>query len=144
MEQTLVIIKPDGVERDLVEEIVGRYERAGLRVVKRKRVVADTRLLRQHYIAHVNKPFYKGLEAFMTEGPVVAIVMEGEDAVQLVRKLTGATDPSKAEEGTIRGDLGEDSGVKADQEGRAIRNLVHASGTPEEAEAEITLWFGDE
>lgn len=142
MERTLVIIKPDGVKENLTDEIIRRYENAGLKMVKRKVIKADVTLLRRHYSAHVKKPFYEGLEKFMMECPVVAIVFKGEDAVNKVRKITGYTDPSKAEKGTIRGDLGEDSLEKADKEGRAVRNLVHASGSKEEAEKEIKLWFG--
>lgn len=142
IERTLVILKPDGVKRNLADKIIKRYEDAGLKLVKKRTVVADSNLLKQHYSAHIGKPFYKGLEKFMMEGPVVAIIFEGDDAVARVRKLTGYTDPSKAEKGTIRGDLGEDSLEKADKEGRAIRNLVHASGNKEEAEKEIKLWFG--
>ena len=142
IERTLVIVKPDGVRRNLVDEIIERYEKEGLKVVQKKTMHADSTLLRQHYSAHVEKPFYKGLERFMSSGPVVAMILEGEDAVGHARKITGATDPSKAEKGTIRGDMGIDSLEKADREERAIENLVHASGTKEEAEKEIRLWFG--
>ncbi len=142
IEKTLVIVKPDGVKRNLTDDVIRRYEDAGLKVIQRKTMIADAGLLKKHYSAHVNKPFYKGLETFMTSGPVVVMVIEGEDAVAKVRQVTGATDPSKAEKGTIRGDLGQDSLEKADSEGRAIENIVHASGTREEAEKEIALWFG--
>ena len=142
IERTLVVVKPDGVRRNLVDKIIKRYEKEGLKVVQKKIMRADSALLRQHYSAHVAKPFYKGLEKFMSSGPVVAVILEGKDAVAHVRKITGATDPSKAEKGTIRGDVGTDSLDKADREGRAIENLVHASGTKEEADKEIMLWFG--
>lgn len=140
-ERTLVFIKPDGMKRGLKKEIIKRYQKAGLKVVARKEVKATKELLRQHYSAHVGKPFYAGLEKFMSSGKVVAFVLEGNDAVALTRKITGATDPSKAEKGTIRRDLGTDSQIKADKEKRAIQNLVHASGTKDEAEKEIKLWF---
>ena len=141
MERTCIIIKPDGVKRNLIGEIIRRLEKEGLSVRAIKMINAEIEILRKHYAAHVDKPFYKGLEAYMTEGPVVAMVFEGFDAVQKARDLIGHTDPSKAKKGTIRGDLGEDSLEKADSEGRALRNLVHASGTKEEAENEIKLWF---
>ena len=141
-EQTLLIIKPDGVKRNLTNEIIRRYEKAGLKVIKQKIMRASQNLLREHYSAHLGKSFYVGLEKFMMEGPVVVILLEGEDAVNKTREITGVTDPSKAERGTIRGDLGNDSLKKADKEGRSIRNLVHASGNKEEAKKEIKLWFG--
>lgn len=141
MERTLIIIKPDGMQRGLVNEIIRRYEKAGLRIIAKKTVAADKDLLQQHYSAHVSKPFYPGLERFMMEAPVLAFVLEGENAIAKAREVTGATDPSKAAKGTIRGDLSDDSQEKADKEKRAIRNLVHASGNREEAEKEIRLWF---
>lgn len=144
MEKTCVIVKPDGVRKNLIGEVINRLERAGLAVRAIKMINAEIRTLRKHYSAHVDKPFYKGLEAFMTEGPVIAMVFEGFDAINKVRKIAGHTDPGKAEKGTIRGDLSEDSAEKADREGRSIRNVVHASGNREEAEAEIKLWFREE
>lgn len=141
MERTCVIVKPDGVRRDLIGEIINRMERGGLSVRGIKMINAEAELLKEHYAAHIDKPFYRGLEEYMTEGPVVAMVFEGFDAVQKVRALVGVTDPKKAGKGTIRGDLGEDSFELADREGRSVRNLVHASGTPEEGEAEVKLWF---
>ena len=142
MERTLVIIKPDGLKRKLVSEIIRRYENAGLKIVEKKNIKATRQLLRQHYSAHVKKPFYPALEKYVMEFPIVAMIIEGENAIARVRKITGATDPAKAEKGTIRGDLGNDSVEKADREGRAIQNLIHASGNKEEAEKEIKLWFG--
>ncbi len=141
MERTLIIIKPDGVRRKLEREVISRYQKAGLKVVARKEMTADSSLLRKHYSAHAGKSFYKGLVEFMTSGPVITFVLEGKNAVEAARKVTGATDPSKAGKGTIRGDLGTDSQERADREKRAIRNIVHASGTKEEAEKEIRLWF---
>ncbi|UCC91662.1 MAG: nucleoside-diphosphate kinase [Candidatus Aenigmatarchaeota archaeon] len=144
MERTCIIVKPDGVRRNLVGEIINRLERGGLSVRAIKMINAEIGTLREHYSAHVDKPFYKGLEAYMTEGPIVAMVFEGFDAIRKARDLTGHTDPSKAEKGTIRGDLGEDSLEKADSEGRGLRNLIHASGTKEEGEAEVKIWFDKE
>lgn len=143
MERTLIIVKPDGVKRGLVDKIIKRYEEKGLKVVALKKMKATPALLKKHYSAHVGKSFYAGLEKFMLSSEVVAFVLEGENAVKRAREITGATDPGKATKGTVRGDLGTDSGEKADKEGRAIENLVHASGTPEEAETEIRLWFPD-
>ncbi len=141
VERTLILIKPDGMRRRMEKEIIARYQKAGLKIIARKEMNATKELLRQHYSAHVGKPFYAGLERFMSSGKITALVLEGKDAVALTRKITGATDPSKAEKGTVRGDLGIDSQEKADKENRAIENLVHASGTKEEAEKEIGLWF---
>ncbi len=141
MERTCIIVKPDGVRRNLIGEIINRLERSGLGVRAMKMINAEIETLRRHYSAHVDKPFYKGLEEYMTEGPIVAMVFEGFDAIQKARDLIGHTDPGKAEKGTIRGDLGEDSLEKADSEGRGLRNLVHASETKEEAESEVNLWF---
>ena len=143
MERTLIIVKPDGVKRGLVDKIVERYEEKGLKVVALKKVRATQALLKKHYSAHIGKSFYAGLEKFMTSGDVVPFVLEGKDAIKRAREITGATDTSKAIKGTVRGDWGTDSGEKADKEGRAIENLVHASGTREEAETEIRLWFPD-
>ncbi len=140
-ERTLIIIKPDGVKRKLEKEIISRYGKAGLKVVSRKEVKASAALLRRHYSAHVSKDFYPALEKYVMECPVVALVLEGRNAISVARQVTGATDPSKAEKGTIRGDLGGDSRERADKEKRSIRNLVHASGSMEEAEKEIRLWF---
>lgn len=141
MERTCIIVKPDGVRRNLIGEIISRLERGGLTVRGIKMINAEAELLRKHYAAHIDKPFYRGLEEYMMEGPVVAMVFEGFDAVKKARSLVGVTDPSKAGKGTIRGDLGEDSFELADGEGRSVRNLVHASGTPEEGETEVKLWF---
>ena len=141
MERTLVLIKPDGMKRKLADEIIKRYEKHGLKVIARKSMAADASLLKKHYSAHVEKHFYPALEKFMSSGPVIAMIVEGKDAVASVREITGSTDPSKAVKGTIRGDLGNDSQEKADKENRAIENLVHASGTKEEAKKEIRLWF---
>lgn len=167
VQKTLVLIKPDGVRRSLIGEIIKRFEERGLKVTKLEMLNADEQLLRKHYqldnrdyiigLGHVDttgwtdqqkeekyQKSYKiiqALQQFMMTGPIVKMVLEGEEAVALVREITGKTDPSVSPKGTIRGDFGEDSFAKSDEEGRAVYNLIHASGTPEEAEAEIALWF---
>ena len=144
MERTCIIIKPDGVKRNLIGEIINRLEREGLNVRGMKMINAEIETLRRHYSAHIDTHFYKGLEAYLMEGPIVAMVFEGFDAIEKSRELVGHTDPSQARKGTIRGDLGRDSLELADREKRSVRNLIHASGTKEEAESEIELWFKKE
>jgi nucleoside-diphosphate kinase len=139
MEKTLVLIKPDGVEKGLERKIIKRYEDAGLKMVKRKEITPTPQLLKRHYSAHVAKPFYPDLEKFMSSGTVVVMIFEGTNAVAIARKVTGATDPAKAEKGTIRRDLGD---LSLPDDDRIMMNLVHASATKEEAEREIKLWFG--
>ena len=139
MEKTLVLIKPDGVEKGLEKSIVRRYEEAGLKMIKRKEISPTPQLLKRHYSAHVAKPFYPDLEKFMSSGTVVVMIFEGTNAVAIARKVTGATDPAKAEKGTIRRDLGD---LSLPDDDRIMMNLVHASATKEEAEREIKLWFG--
>lgn len=139
MEKTLVIIKPDGVEKGLERSIVKRYEDAGLKMIRRKEITPTPQLLKKHYSAHVAKPFYPDLEKYMSSGPVTIMIFEGSNAVATARKVTGATDPAKAEKGTIRRDLGD---LSLPDEDRIMMNLVHASATREEAEREIKLWFG--
>ncbi|MBS3116270.1 nucleoside-diphosphate kinase [Candidatus Woesearchaeota archaeon] len=143
IEQTLVLIKPDGVERALVGEVLTRLERVGLKIVGMKMVLVDKNFARRHYAAHVEKGFYKGLEKFITSGPIVAIVLEGLHAVEQVRKIVGGTEPRTALPGTIRGDYAHHSYEYTDKKGIAIKNLVHASGSKKEAEEEITLWFSE-
>jgi len=144
IEQTLVLIKPDGVQRGLIGEITQRFERVGLKIIGMKMVWVNKDFAKKHYKAHIDKPFYKGLEAMITEGPVVAMVLEGVHAVELVRKMVGPTEPKSAPPGTIRGDYAHISYSYADKKGIAIKNLIHASGNLEEAKAEIKLWFGKE
>jgi nucleoside-diphosphate kinase len=144
MSRTFIMVKPDGFKDRLVGEVISRFEKAGFGLKALKMVKASKELLRKHYSEHVEKPFYPGLEAFIMEGPVVAMILESENAVAKAREICGSTDPSQAESGTIRGDFSDDSGEKADSEGRAIRNVVHASGSDEEAEKEINLWFSKE
>lgn len=166
LQQTLILIKPDGVSRGLTGEIIERYKAAGLKVKKRKDILAPLDIIEKHYpmdpdylrligektIAagqQVKSAEDQGrkvvgwLRKFITSGPIVALVLEGENAVALARKTTGFTDPSTAEKGTIRGDLGTDNILKANMEQRPVYNLIHASGSEEEAKKEIELWFGE-
>ena len=134
MERTFVAIKPDGVQRGLVGEILRRFETKGFKLVGLKAISASRELAEQHYDVHKEKAFFKGLVEFITSGPVVAMVWEGEGVVTGARKLIGATNPLTAEPGTIRGDFGLSIG----------RNLVHGSDAIETARAEIDLWFKEE
>jgi len=144
IEKTLVLVKPDGVQRGLIGEIIKRFENAGLKIAGMKMVWIDKKFARQHYKAHVGKKFYPGLEAMITEGPVVAMAIEGVHAVAQVRKMVGDTEPRGAAPGTIRGDFAHVSYDYADKKGIAIKNLIHASGSKEEADAELKLWFKKE
>jgi len=144
IERTLVLVKPDGLQRGLVGEIISRFEKRGLKIVGMKMVWVDKDFSKQHYSAHVDKDFYKGLEDFIISAPVVAIAIEGINAVELVRKVVGSTEPKSAPIGTIRGDFAHVSYEYADQKGISIKNLVHASGNKEEAEQEVGLWFSVE
>lgn len=140
-ERTLVLIKPDGVERGLIGSIISRFENVGLKIIGMKMVWIDKEFSKKHYAAHVEKPFYKGLEAFIVSGPVIAMVIEGIDTVDVVRKMVGATEPKASAPGTIRGDYAHHSYGYADKKGIAIKNLIHASGSKEDAKAEVSLWF---
>ena len=131
MEQTLVLVKPDGVQRGLAGEVVSRLERRGLKLVALKLMQVDDALAREHYGEHVERPFFPGLVSFITSGPIVAMVWEGKNAIGLTRQTMGATNPADAGPGTIRGDLGVDIG----------RNIVHGSDGPESAQREIDLFF---
>ena len=130
-EQTLVLVKPDGVQRGLVGEIIGRMERKGLRLHALKMMRMDDALARRHYAEHVEKPFFKGLAEFITSGPLVAMVLAGPNAVSNVRGMMGVTDPAKSAPGTIRGDFGLTIGM----------NLIHGSDSPERALKEIEIFF---
>jgi nucleoside-diphosphate kinase len=132
LERTLVIIKPDGVQRGLVGPILTRLEARGLKIAGLKLVQVSTALAARHYAEHEGKPFYPGLLKYITSGPVVVACVEGSSAVQMVRNSVGATNPLNAVPGTIRADLALDIG----------RNLIHASDAPETAERELALWFG--
>jgi nucleoside-diphosphate kinase len=131
MERTLVLVKPDGVQRGLIGEILGRFERKGLKVVGLRLLTVSREMAERHYAVHSGKHFYDGLVEFITAGPVAAIALEGPDAIATVRRLVGRTMPNEAEPGTIRGDLGISG----------LRNLIHASDAPETAESELALWF---
>jgi len=131
VERTLVLVKPDAMQRGLAGEVLGRLERRGLKLVALRLLQIDRGLASRHYAEHVGKPFYEGLVSFITSSPVVAAVFEGENAVALVRQTMGATDPAKSPTGSIRGDLGIDMG----------RNVVHGSDSPQSAEREIALYF---
>ena len=144
IERTLIIIKPDGVERALVGEIMKRFENVGLKIIGMKMVWVDRKFAEKHYAAHKAKPFFKELVEFITEGPVVAFVAEGVHAVQNVRKLVGSTSPHEAPPGTIRGDFAHISMAYASQKGQGGKNLIHASGSKPEADEEIKLWFTKE
>ena len=133
IERTLVFVKPDGVQRALIGEILSRFERMGLKLVGAKLVWMDTDFSRKHYAEHVDKPFYKDMEKFITEGPVMALVLEGRGAISVVRKMVGSTKPEEAIPGTIRGDFAHDLGDS--------RNVVHASANEVDAKREIKLWF---
>ena len=141
MERSLVIIKPDGVERCLVGEIVRRFENAGLKIDGMKMVWADREFAGKHYAVHKDKPFFKDLVDFIIEGPVVAFVLEGVHAVENIRRLVGTTSPHSAPPGTIRGDFAHMSMAYASAKGLGGKNLIHASGNLEEANQEIELWF---
>jgi len=131
-ERTLVLVKPDGVQRLLVGRILARYEDRGLKIVGLKLVQVDREFAERHYAVHRGKPFFAGLVEFITSGPLVALALEGPDAVAMVRTMNGATRPAQASPGTIRGDLAVET----------AQNLVHASDSVETAEAELRLWFG--
>lgn len=174
-ERTLVVVKPDGVQRSLIGEIIKRYERVGLKMVAMKMVQVDDEMATKHYyevggdewIENVGKKAFAAYEKkgekspykdykengwavlksnakYLAAGPVVAMIWEGAGAVELVRKITGATAPLLADVGTIRGDYTLDSYALADLDGRSVRNLIHASGEVHEAEQEIKIWFKDE
>lgn len=172
-ERTLVIVKPDGIQRALIGEIVKRYERLGLKLVALKMMVPTEEAIEGHYLLDPNWKKNVGekaiasyvkkgetppssdpievanfvverLKAYMTSGPVIAMIWEGAHAVELVRKITGGTEPRSAGIGTIRGDFVVDSYQMADSDNRAIRNLIHASGSVPEAEMEIPHWFKPE
>lgn len=172
-ERSLVIIKPDGIQRGLISEIIKRYERSGLKLVGIKMLVPTADLIEKHYTLDPEWRVKTGLKtikgyedkglkpphtdplkiteiilknnvAYMTKGPVIAMVWQGAHAVAIVRKLTGGTEPLTSDVGTIRGDFVLDSYSMTDKDGRAVRNLVHASGSVKEAEDEIVHWFKKE
>lgn len=133
-ERTLIAVKPDGVQRRLIGDVIKRFEQRGFRLVGLKMLQVPKKLLDQHYVALQKKPFYSSLLHYMTSGPVVAMVWEGHNVVRSSRKLVGSTDPAEATPGTIRGDFSV----------HVSRNVVHASDSVEGAEKEISLWFQSE
>ncbi len=171
-ERTFVIIKPDGVQRALIGEIIKRFERTGLKIAAMKLFMADEKRLWTHYnkddawyelkgnntiknrqaagmvadkpAIEYGKDIVRALVSFMSCGPVVALVLEGNEAVGVVKKIVGATEPLSSDVGTIRGDLTLDSYNLSNIDGRAVRNLIHCSDKPEEAQREIGIWFKDE
>lgn len=168
LQQTLIIIKPDGVAGGFTDEIIRRYQQAGLKLVKRKDFErAPLDIVEKHYpldpdylcsigektiaagqavtsAEDQGRKVVTWLRKFITSGPIVVLILEGEDGVKVARKITGFTDPSTAEKGTIRGDLGTDNILDANRDGRPVYNLIHASGSVDEAAKEIQLWFGQD
>ena len=172
-ERTFVLIKPDGIQRSLIGEIMRRYERSGLKIVALKMTVPTPEMVEKHYLVDPNWRTVTGektiesyrkkgktppsedplkiteiilanLKKYLSSGPVIAMVWEGMHAVAIVRKITGGTEPLTSDVGTIRGDFTIDSYVMGDIDGRAVRNLIHASGSTDDAQKEIALWFGDD
>ena len=134
MERTLVLIKPDAMQRGLAGEVLSRLERRGLRIAALRLFQMDEAMARRHYGEHEGKPFFEGLISYITACPIIAAVLEGSDAVEVVRRTVGATNPAEAEAGTIRGDLALETG----------RNLIHGSDSPESAKREIALFFRED
>ena len=134
VQRTLLLVKPDGVQRLLVGRVLTRFEERGLKLVGLKLVLTDRALAEEHYAVHREKPFFAGLVDFITSGPLVAAALEGPNAIAIVRAMNGATRPHEAEPGSIRGDFAVET----------AQNLVHASDSPENAEAELALWFHPE
>jgi nucleoside-diphosphate kinase len=131
LQRTLLLVKPDGVQRQLVGRVIARFEERGLKIVGLKLVQIDRKQAETHYAVHSEKPFFKGLVDFITSGPLVAAALEGPNAIAIVRSMNGATRPHEAAPGSIRGDFAVET----------AQNLVHASDSPENAAAELALWF---
>jgi nucleoside-diphosphate kinase len=134
-EKTLVLVKPDGVARGLVGEVIARIEAKGYKISALRMLQADRALLEKHYAEHTGKPFFEPLLEFMMSGPIVALVAEGNRVIEGFRSLAGVTDPTVAAPGTIRGDLARDQGTKV------VQNIVHGSDSPESAAREIAIFF---
>jgi nucleoside-diphosphate kinase len=132
-QRTLVLVKPDGVQRLLVGRVIARFEDRGLKIAAMKLTAVSRPLAEAHYAVHAQRPFFKGLVDFITSGPVVALVLEGPNAIAVVRSMVGATKPHESAPGTIRGDFALE----------VAKNLIHASDAPETAAVEIKLWFPD-
>jgi len=135
IERTLILVKPDGVARSLVGEVITRVESKGYKIVSLKMLTPTREILAKHYAEHEGKPFYEPLLEFMLSGPIVAMIAEGNRVIEGFRKLAGTTDPTTAEPGTIRGDLARDQGTKV------VQNIVHSSDSPESAAHEIAIFF---
>ena len=135
IERTLILVKPDGVARSLVGEVIDRVENKGYKIVGLKMLTPTREILAKHYAEHEGKPFYEPLLEFMLSGPIVAMIAEGNRVIEGFRKLAGTTDPTTAEPGTIRGDLARDQGTKV------VQNIVHGSDSPESAAREIAIFF---
>lgn len=135
LEQTLVLIKPDGVNRGLIGKVISRIEQKGYQIAGLKKTLANEAILKLHYNALCDQPYFPGIVQYMTEGPIIAIIAEGNEVIKGFRSLSGPTNPTLAPPGTIRGDFGRS------WESGAIRNIVHGSDTPENAQREIDLWF---
>lgn len=131
MEKTFIMLKPDAVRKGVIGEVISRLEKGGLKIVAMKMIQLSEKICREHYAHHIDKPFFKGLVEFMCSAPVICMVLEGENAVEVVRALAGPTDSKKAPKGTIRGDFGTDVQV----------NIIHASDSRETAEKEIARFF---
>ncbi len=134
MDRSLILLKPDAIQRGLAGNIIGRLEDRGLKIIGLKMMQLDLPLAQRHYVEHVNKPFFQNLSAFMMSRPIIAIAVEGKNAIEVVRSTMGATDPQNAAPGSIRGDLGQDIG----------RNLIHGSDSADAAERELTIFFADD
>jgi nucleoside-diphosphate kinase len=134
-QRSLILVKPDGVRRGLVGEVIARVERKGYLVIALRMLTADKSMLEAHYAEHKGKPFYEPLMEFMLSGPIVAMIAEGERVIEGFRSLAGATDPTVAAPGSIRGDLARDQGT------RVVQNIVHGSDSVESAEREIKIFF---
>ncbi|AGN16605.1 MAG: nucleoside-diphosphate kinase [Methanobrevibacter boviskoreani] len=134
IQKTYVMLKPDAVGRRLMGKILSRFEEKGLKIVALKLRMISEDLAKEHYGEHKDKPFFEGLIEYITSGPVLTMVIEGDEAISVIRKMVGATNPQEADVGTIRGDFGMDTG----------RNIIHASDAPESAEREINLFFNED
>ena len=134
MEREFIMIKPDGVQRGLIGEVIKRIENVGMKIVAMKLIKVSMEQAEKHYAIHKGKPFYEGLLEYITCGPVVAMIIEGKDSVKITRKLVGATNPAEAEPGSIRGDYALEIG----------RNIIHAGDSPENAITEYSIYFKDE
>jgi len=147
IEKTLVLLKPDAVKRCLIGECIKRFEQKGIKITGMKLVWADEKLASKHYgdlDVRISKEVKDRMVKFLIEGPMVALVLEGVEAVEVIRKIVGSTEPKTAQPGTIRGDYAHVSIAHADKWNKGVMNLIHASGSVEEAKQEIDLWFNEE